>query len=222
MNLAPAPAPTLLSESDLKAVSTFWTTNTQGVQWTMILFLLLAVVGSFAVNQGDWIIESTQWRQALSLIQVLLCSFVVYRLVVPRGVQDIQALIAIALLPGLGSTERALILVLVATPVLFFRWKPTMRLVGLSSLIILSIMFRNVGVLDEFFHLNDDGALVCCSDKIYKLYKVGPAFKLVREVEFAPGVKLVKHVDSKTSFHDLSIGNERGTYFISETRPPTW
>ncbi len=220
MNTAPAPA--LLSESDRKAVSTFWNTNTQGVQWTMILFLLLAVVGSFAVNQGDWIIESSQWRQALSLVQLLLCSFVIYRLVVPRGVQDIQALIAIALLPGLGSTERALILVLVATPVLFFRWKPILRLVGLSSLIILSIMFRNVGVLDQFFHFSDNGAQVCSADNIYKLYKAGSTFKLVREVEFVPGIKLVKHVDSRTSYHDLSIGNDRGTYFISETRPLPW
>jgi len=188
----------------------------------MILFLLLAVVGSFAVNQGDWIIESSQWRQALSLVQLLLCSFVIYRLVVPRGVQDIQALIAIALLPGLGSTERALILVLVATPVLFFRWKPILRLVGLSSLIILSIMFRNVGVLDQFFHFSDNGAQVCSADNIYKLYKAGSTFKLVREVEFVPGIKLVKHVDSRTSYHDLSIGNDRGTYFISETRPLPW
>lgn len=215
----------LLSENDKKAVSTFWTTNADGVQWSMIFFLLLAIVGSFAVNQGDWLIESTRLRQGLSIIQFALCAFVAYRMVVPCGTQDIKALIAIALIPGLGCTERALILAVVGCPVLAFRWRPSLRLVGLASMIVISIMFRNLSVLDNIAPIaNDNAVLICSSDKIYKLYHSGNVYNLVREMEFTPGVKLVKHLDSMKKYtnSELRISKSGSNYSIEEINPPAW
>jgi hypothetical protein len=205
----------------------FLAIHSDSVRWVFIVFTFV-VVGTLSWNFGQWDIQSEQCQLILSMLAALSVGFISYRFVRPVGTQDLKALVAVIAL----SVNYSHTLLLLSVVVLVMRWNFSSRLLAqvflmpMFAMLLTACLTKNTNgtifpVSDYGVFKRADHTLVKKVDELHSIYMRSRAtsaskriYRLVREIEVAPGLNLVKLLESKTDMPEqITVGNLRDGAF---------
>ncbi len=206
------------------------TTYAQPLKCTLALIVVYLSSVLFEAEHGRVVFDSEIIATVSTCLSCMLYLFVTFRLVKPRGVEDIQALILLVVLPDppfayVVWTKLVFILIILA-----FRWTSLERKLGLIA-IALQIVQLTIDLggstcrLPPYYHYLADspGTGIMCSktDDLHYLYKYPTEnskykrYVLFRQVKLCPGVNLVKRLAWRTSDQENSARrNQDGSYTV--------
>lgn len=213
-----------------KNLTPLLTTYAQPLKWTLALILVYLSTVLFEAEHGRVVFDSEIVATVSTCLSCFLYLFVTFRLVKPRGVDDIQALILLVLLPDppfayVVWTKLVFILIILA-----FRWTSLERKMGLLA-IALQILQLTIDLgsstcrLPPYYHYLSDtpGTGILCSktDDLHYLYKYPTEnskykrYVLFRQVKLCPGVKLIRRLAWRTSDQENSARRDQdGSYTV--------
>ena len=204
------------------------TTYAQPLKWTLALIVLDLSTCGFAAQHGRPVFDSESIETISSCLSALLYLFVTYRLFKPRGVQDIQALMLLVLLPDppfvyVVWTKQFFLLIVLA-----YRWKRYQQRLGLAIIALQTIqlvIYLNTNspcwLSDQTPETPKTGVFYKKIDELYSLYQYrGPCLQqkryvLFRQVQLCPGVSLLKKIGWRVSGQPVSARQTRvGSYTL--------
>lgn len=186
-------------------IACFLKQNSQSLHWVMVFLVFEAIAGGFFAQQGYLRITSPQTEQFLLLALKCISLLIAFRLLRPRGAQDIQPLLAATLLPSSIDFWPGRIYLLTLL-VLFGRWHKFTRISGVVLIVLFStIWYQSLNLLEGCNPVADKeiwpakGRFISSTDNIYNVYffmnlMYSPQYALFREVKLAPGLELVKRL----------------------------
>lgn len=208
----------------------FLTQNASVLQWSFGLVILDLILTSFFANQGYWELESGTADSICKSLSIFLLVFVIYRLVRPRGVQPIQAMMLLLLLPKTETVAYFLIQqTLVALVVLQggLRRKEMYSLLALAVIALPAPILSIVSTQHSARATTKTGQLISCTDQFYELYRfdsswrLPPTYRLFRILPACPGLRTVKEIDAMTSAAPVQVTrSETGKYSIEASQGP--
>jgi hypothetical protein len=188
-----------------KKFACFLKRNSQSLHWVMFFLVFQEIVGGFFAQEGYLRITSSQTEQCSVLALKCISLLIAFRLLRPRGGQDILLLLAATIVPC--STDfwpgRSYLLTLL---VLFGRWHRFTRIAGVVLIVLFStIWYKSLNLLEgcnpvaykEMWPAK--GRFISSTDNIYNVYFFmdcfgSPHYALFREIKLTPGVELVKRL----------------------------
>lgn len=186
-------------------IACFLKRNSQSLHWVMFFLVFQEIVGGFFAQEGYLRITSSQAEQCSLLALRCISLLIAFRLLRPRGAQDIQLLLAATLLPCSIDfwPGRTYLLTLL---VLFGRWHKFTRISGMVLIVLFStIWYKSLNLLEgcnpvaykEIWPA--EGRFISSTDNIYNVYFFmnhfdGPQYALFREIKLTPGIELVKRL----------------------------
>lgn len=177
--------------------------SADNLRWAVTYLIIAATVGGFFATHGYIYIESMEVKKTFSTIFLGLTTFILLRQIKPAGAQDIQAMIALLLLPAPFFQESCISFML-SVIVMTCRWfKPT-RLMAIVPLFLISYVMpwwimQGCNIMAP--PTKDGATVIDTADGIYKLcsydsyYGGGRLYALFREVEITPGISFVKRLE---------------------------
>ncbi len=215
-------------------LAAFFTSQAKPLTWAMALIVVYLLIGGFFDLQGHWEFDNENVAKVSSYLSMALYLLVVFRLIKPSGVQDIQALILLLILPNLEHPLMGIGRLWLLLIVLAFRWTKFSRVVGLTA-IALSIWMGSLAMtclcgIETASPSSPKGGEFCSkTDGIYFLYKFHydwvPAnvYGLFRQVPILPGIQLVKRVDLLNSSREVCVSRTpEGNYTIVDGPPEVY
>ena len=206
------------------------TTSAQPLKWALGVIVVYLSTVLFEAEHGRVVFDSEIVATVSTYLSCILYLFVIFRLVKPRGVEDIQALMLLVLLPDppfayVVWTKLVFILIILA-----FRWTSLERKLGLIA-IALQIVQLTIDLgsstcrLPPYYHYLADspatGILCSKTNDVHYLYKYPTEdsrykrFVLFRQVKLCPGVSLVRRLAWRTSNQGNSARrNQDGSYTL--------
>lgn len=171
----------------------------------MFFVVFEAIAGGFFAQQGYLRITSPQTEQFLLLALKCISLLIAFRLLRPRGAQDIQLLLAATLVPSSIDFWPGRIYLLTLL-VLFGRWHKFTRFSGVVLIVLFStIWYQSLNLLEgcnpaayqEIWPAK--GRFISSTDNIYNVYYFenplyGANYALFREIKLVPGLELVKRL----------------------------
>lgn len=206
------------------------TTYAQPLKWALALVVVYLSTVLFTAQHGLVAFDSNIVATVSTCLSCFLYLFTTFRLVKPRGVEDIQALMLLVLLPDppfayVVWTKLIFILIILA-----FRWTSLERKLGLIAIalqiiqLIIDLGSSNCRLPPYYHYLPDSpGTGILCSktDDLHYLYKYPTEnskykrYVLFRQVKLCPGVKLIRRLAWRTSNQENSARrNPDGTYTV--------
>lgn len=223
-----------MSSDKRTRLATFFTSQAKPLTWAMALVVVNLLIGGFFEQQGHWEFDNETVAKASSYLSMGLYLFVVFRLIKPNGVQDIQALILLLILPNLEHPLMGIGRLWLLLIVLAFRWTKFSRVVGLTA-IALSIWMGSIamtclnGTAMASPGSPKGGEFCSKTDGIYFLYKFHyiwvpeNVYGLFRQVPILPGIQLVKRVDLLFSRKEVCVcRTPEGNYTIVDGPPEVY
>lgn len=194
-------------------IANWLSTNSQGVFWLLVLFTMQLIVGRFYEAIGHWD-TSAPMASATSIFQenlrLVLTALIGLSLFFKNNTFDLKLLIVLLFIPGNIAFQHLTYPFLEAT-VALSRWHHTLKRIA-AVLIIISSLNHHVWLLYlcplggiETLLKPDDRYLASTTDNIYNLYKYtgyqyyserGTTHSLYRVLNIAPGMRLVKLIDT--------------------------
>lgn len=227
--LTPPVVPMLTDKRTRLAI--FFTTQAKPLTWAMALIVVNLSIGGFFEQQGHWEFTNDNAAEASSYLSYALYTLTLFRLIKPKGVQDIQALILLLILPNSDSPLLYLGREILLVIILVFRWTRFSRIVGLTAVAATLIM---ASALMNCLHCEGggvpyspkNGELCSKTDNIYFLYRfpcgwyTNYAYGLFRQVPIIPGLQLIKRLDYINTDKTVCVcTTPEGNYIIVDGPP---
>lgn len=212
-------------------LATILTTQAKPLTWAMALIAVHLLIGGFYARQGYWEFNNESIAKVSSYLSIFLYLFVLFRLIKPKGAQDIQATMLLLILPNLEHPLMGIGRVLFLLVVLAFRWTGFSRVVGLTAVsLVLLITPMIMSCLSSencaIPYSPKTGEFCSQTDGVYFLYKYHyswvptPVYGLFRQVQIFPGIRLVKPIDNLFSSRDVCVcRTPEGNYTIVDGPP---
>ncbi|CAN5468914.1 hypothetical protein BH11CYA1_BH11CYA1_20080 [soil metagenome] len=212
-------------------LSTFFASQATPLTWAMALIAVNILIGGFFEQQGHLEFDNENIANASYYLSITLYLLAIFRLIKPRGSQDIQALILLLILPNLDKPVMYLGRAMLIMIVVLFRWTRLSRVVGLTavtlSLLIGPVLMTCISIHGSGIPYSPKTGELCSkTDEIYCLYRfpcgwyTKYAYGLFREVPLLPGIKLVKRIDELATDKNVCVcTTPQGNYIIVDGPP---
>ncbi|CAN5468878.1 hypothetical protein BH11CYA1_BH11CYA1_20070 [soil metagenome] len=203
----------------------FLTRNAATLQWSFALVALDILVGGFFANQGYWELSNSTAERICNVCGIFLSAFVVYRLAKPQGLQHIQSMMLLLLLPKTELSvwfliQQTLVALVVVQRGLSHRQMSSFLIIAaitlpLPLLVALATQYSPVAT-------TKGGKLISTIDKLYSLYAFEfvpePCnYKLFRVIPVVPGFNLVKKIAEMPSTTPVQVKcSKTGAYSIEK------